>query len=97
MEKVIETSTSFLAKGNILNITNADLFERIIEEIAELLDHKPEIMVYGKTCHQQRDVGFFSNESIGYQYSGKLVKSKEMTPCLMDKTIMYELFEKYFK
>ena len=32
---------------------------------------KPEILMYGRIVHQKRDVGFFSDESKGYYYSGK--------------------------
>lgn len=44
-----------------------------------LLDYHPEIIVFGNVCHQQRSIGFFSDTSEGYQYSGKLAASKPMT------------------
>jgi alkylated DNA repair dioxygenase AlkB len=43
------------------------------------LQHKPLIVVYGKECHQNRDVQFFSNESKGYVYSGRRAESKPLT------------------
>lgn len=43
------------------------------------LDIKPEIRVYGKICHQQRDVGFYSDESSGYKYSKQQVSTFPLT------------------
>lgn len=46
------------------------------------LIERPPIFIFGKECRQNRDVGFFSNESIGYRYSGQLMKSQTLTPQL---------------
>lgn len=46
------------------------------------LDKKPPIMVYGKTVHQNRDIGFFSDESSGYNYSKQIAAAKPLTPTL---------------
>ena len=51
----------------------------IIGDVKDKLMEKPEIIVYGKVCHQHRSVGFFSDESIGNKYSGKLMKSSPLT------------------
>jgi alkylated DNA repair dioxygenase AlkB len=48
------------------------------------LDYHPEVVVYGKVCHQQRSIGFYSDTSIGYRYSGQLAKSRPMTPELRE-------------
>jgi len=42
------------------------------------LDIKPPVMVFGRECRQQRDVGFYSNDSEGYKYSGKTARSKPL-------------------
>ena len=39
------------------------------------LYHHPPIMVYGKMGEQNRDIGFFSDESIGYRYSNQMIPS----------------------
>lgn len=39
------------------------------------LEEEPIIIFRGTKCHQRRDVGFFSNQSDGYQYSGQIAKS----------------------
>jgi len=39
------------------------------------LNEEPEIIIMGKKCYQRRNVGFFSNESTGYKYSGQISKS----------------------
>lgn len=43
------------------------------------LNIKPEIFVYGRKCHQQRDVGFYSDESQGYTYSKTISRSFPLT------------------
>ena len=39
------------------------------------LVERPPIKIYGRECRQARDVGFFSNESIGYNYSNQIILS----------------------
>ena len=71
----------------------ADLILLCIEEIKDELLEKPPIKMRGKTVHQQRDVGFFSNESIGYYYSRQLAKSKPMKlNCLKLMKLINERF-----
>lgn len=62
-------------------------------EIDELLDSHPTIMIFGRVAHQNRSVSFFSDESIGYRYSGQLAASKPLTLSL--KTLLHEINE-YF-
>lgn len=40
---------------------------------------KPEIMVHGRVCHQQRDVLFLSDVSSGYRYSGNIAASEPLS------------------
>lgn len=55
----------------------------IFEDVKALpLVTRPVVMVYGKECHQQRNVGFFSDTSSGYRYSGQIARSQPMTPML---------------
>jgi alkylated DNA repair dioxygenase AlkB len=44
-----------------------------------LLEERPEIIVYDKVCKQQRYVGFFSDESIGYKYSNRIMASQSLS------------------
>ena len=46
------------------------------------LDEKPIIKIFGRSCHQQRNIGFFSSHSIGYQYSGQVAKSRPLTDAM---------------
>lgn len=39
------------------------------------LEHRPPIVVFGRPCNQNRDVGFFSDISSGYRYSGAFMAS----------------------
>jgi alkylated DNA repair dioxygenase AlkB len=48
----------------------------------EDLETNPPITIRGVQCHQNRDVGFFSDTSEGYRYSGTLARSRPLTPGL---------------
>jgi alkylated DNA repair dioxygenase AlkB len=78
MERVFQNAsgTAFLDKGIFVN---KELLEYCISYVEPLLEERPEIIVYGKPCRQHRNVGFFSNESIGYKYSKKLMESKPLS------------------
>ena len=78
-EILVQTHKSSL---KIIKHNFKELIKKCISDIEEKLDVKPEIIVYGKICNQNRDVGFFSNNSIGYKYSNKIQKSKKLTPYL---------------
>ena len=56
----------------------------IAEEVDPLLIHHPPLIIYGRQCRMQRDVGFFSDESVGYQYSGQLARSQPLSQSLRD-------------
>ena len=76
---LIQTHNSSL---KIIKHNFKELLEKCILEISGKLIEKPKIIVYGKVCHQNRNIGFFSNFSIGYKYSNKLQKSNKLTPAL---------------
>ncbi|CAH6419369.1 2OG-Fe(II) oxygenase superfamily protein [uncultured virus] len=42
------------------------------------IEKEPPIIVRGKECKQRRNVGFFSDESIGYKYSKQMMKSRPL-------------------
>ncbi len=72
---------------------NTQLLDSCISEIDGKLIVNPPIVVYGKNCIQHRSIGFFSDESIGYYYSGKLAKSQVLTPNL--KNLLMEVSQKF--
>ena len=86
-QTLIRTSKSFLTKRTVndkdlIPGTNASVLpviKEIIDDISDKLIVKPKIILFGKECSQQRDVGFFSNESEGYKYSNKLMASQPLT------------------
>jgi len=78
MQNLIKTEKSFL--NLYLCEEYSELIEKCIAEIKDELIVKPPIQLYGKTVYQQRDIGFFSDESIGYYYSRQLAKSKPLQP-----------------
>ena len=76
MQSLIKTEKSFLNVYSCEEYT--DLITKCINEVKSELLVKPPIQLYGKTVYQQRSIGFFSDESIGYYYSGQLAKSKPL-------------------
>ena len=76
MDIVIQTQRSSL---KLIKHNYKELIEKIIEEIKEKLEVKPEIIVFGKVCNQNRNIAFYSNDSIGYHYSNRLLRSKPLT------------------
>jgi alkylated DNA repair dioxygenase AlkB len=81
MERVFQNAngTAFLDKGLFIN---KELLEQCVSYVEPQLEERPEIIIYGKPCKQHRNVGFFSDESIGYKYSKKLMASKPLSPLL---------------
>jgi alkylated DNA repair dioxygenase AlkB len=53
-----------------------------VKEVKSLLLLNPPIKVYGKPAVQHRSIGFFSDDSIGYAYSGQLMGSQKLGPSL---------------
>ena len=78
MERVFQNidDTAFLDKGSFIN---KELLEKCIIDIEPHLEIKPEIIIFGKKCKQQRNIGFFSDKSKGYKYSNKMMESKPLT------------------
>lgn len=61
-------STQYLLDSDIANYWGLPLYRR------------PLIMMRGSLVEQTRDVGFFSDESEGYTYSGRLMPSQPLIP-----------------
>lgn len=79
MQDIIQTNDSSLKIGYFKDL---DLIDKCISDIQDKLVHKPEIKVFGKICHQPRDVGFFSDDSVGYKYSRQIMPAQSLTPSL---------------
>lgn len=83
METPIRTDKSFLKIYKKEVVKNMELdIENCVKEVRDKLLHNPPIVVYGKPAKQHRSIGFFSDDSIGYYYSGQLAKSQPLTPKL---------------
>ena len=67
---IIKTDESWLSSF-IFNDLN--LLKQCIDEVSKKLIIRPTIKIFGKIVYQNRNVAFFSNESIGYKYSNKLI------------------------
>lgn len=53
-----------------------------------LLLHNPPVTVYGKPGVQHRDIGFFSDESIGYKYSNQMIASQPLSSSFILKPML---------
>ena len=78
---IIKTDESWLSSF-IFNDLN--LLKQCIDEVSKKLIIRPTIKIFGKIVYQNRNVAFFSNESIGYKYSNKLMESQPLTTHLID-------------
>jgi alkylated DNA repair dioxygenase AlkB len=79
MQTILRSNDSALYIGRF-----PDIGKYVDALLALPLHTKPPIMVYGRPCRQGRDVNFFSDESIGYGYSGQLMPSVALTPELSE-------------
>lgn len=82
---LLQTAQSALLEHNV----DANLMQLVAQcvdvlEADSLLDANPEIVIYGKICHQRRHVGFFSDEAVGYHYSTTTTSAKPMPPPLRE-------------
>jgi alkylated DNA repair dioxygenase AlkB len=67
-----------LPKGSYVRTVD-NMFDVVLEDFNYLkLLEKPPIMVMGRKCRQQRNVGFFSDESEGYRYSGQIMAAQPL-------------------
>jgi len=80
METIIQTEKSYLKYGLF---DNSILLEDCVNEIKDKLIIRPPIILYGKTVNQNRNIGFFSNESIGYKYSNQIMGSQPLSNNLL--------------
>jgi alkylated DNA repair dioxygenase AlkB len=61
-----------------------DLLNQCVQEVADLLHHRPPVPPrYGKKANQNRDVGFFSDTVANYAYSGQSMPAQHLTPGLV--------------
>ena len=74
MTEIISTDSSSLVIHSLKDTSY--IVDNSVSDIKSLLNDYPEIIVYGKKCLQRRSIGFFSDESLGYKYSGKIEKSQ---------------------
>ena len=86
MTTVLHTENSALILHDLDDETMS-LVSQCVEAVDSELDVRPQIMVFGKVCHQNRSVGFYSDTSKGYNYSSSLTPSKKMHPCLRELLI----------
>lgn len=77
MEKILESDDkkSYLSSSFLKQICpdiDIDALKRAVKNLKKY-KVKPSIVIFGKECHQPRDIVFLSNESKGYQYSGQFM------------------------
>jgi alkylated DNA repair dioxygenase AlkB len=91
MSKLINTNTSSLIVDSMVN--NKALVDNCIDYVTERLHNYPKIIIYGKVCYQRRAIGFFSDVSAGYKYSGQIAKSHRLNSHL--KNLLKFINNKY--
>ena len=74
---IIQNNNSFLNTYSIIHFKV--LIDKCIKDINDKIFNHPPIKFFGKIVNPKRNVGFFSNFSIGYNYSNQLLKSKKLT------------------
>ena len=81
-------SVLFQTEKSAFVVHDTDDLKIDLQACADDVDSKlifhPEIKIFNKVAHQQRSIGFFSDESIGYRYSGQIAKAQPLSPCLKD-------------
>lgn len=78
-KRVIQTEKSFLSKFTIEDPKIIEAISQCVAGIENSLLVRPPIKVFNRECRQPRDVGFFSDDSIGYYYSRQLMNSQPLT------------------
>jgi alkylated DNA repair dioxygenase AlkB len=83
METIISTEHSQL---NIYDLDTEMLpiIDKCIMDVDNELMVKPEIIVYGKVCRQNRSVNFYSDTAGEYNYSTSKTPSKKLHPSLRE-------------
>ena len=84
-EVLINTGRSKLWK---VDNYSPDFFVKLLQLLQLLLTVEPEITVMGKICRQRRNVGFFSDESTGYRYSGQTLPAFPLSSVPFLKSIL---------
>lgn len=83
METILKTDTSSLKM--ITTFLSEKKRDKLLEKCMNLeLLKNPKIMIYGKEATMHRSVGFFSNVSEGYRYSGQIAKSIPLPSFLLE-------------
>jgi len=69
------------------------LLKSCVSDIKDKLEIKPVIFLYGRQMNQSRNVGFYSDATDGFEYSGTTMKSRPLTNNL--KLLMESINEQF--
>lgn len=83
MTSLIQTERSTLLAHPLDPLLVSNL-PTLAAEIDPLLIVHPETMLYGKRCTFHRSIGFFSDTSAGYKYSGQMAAAQPLTHALRE-------------
>ena len=64
------------------------LIQDCLTDIKDNLISQPPVFVYGRMCHQRRDVGFFSDAVRTYNYSRGNEMKAQPIPCSLHSLLM---------
>ena len=93
---LFDNTTFELNYGCELNISkydDKDLLKLCVKDIKTKIEFRPHIQICGKTVRQSRNVGFFSDETYGFNYSGSIMKAQPVTNNL--KKLMDSINDKF--
>ncbi len=80
MTYIIKTETSSLSICDISDEKFILLLRECQAYVEPLLIVEPPIFIFQKECKQHRNIGFFSDTSVGYYYSKQLASSQPLGP-----------------
>lgn len=86
---MLDNVTFELDYGCELNVSKYDdkeLLKSCVATIKNKLEIRPPIQICGKTFNQSRNIGFFSDATDGFQYSGGIMKAQPLTDNLRQLT-----------
>lgn len=92
MTAILQTASSALIL-HVLDEEMREVLKQCVDAVENELDVKPEIIMFGKICHQARSVGFYSNVSKGFNYSTTITPSKKMHPSLLQ--LLHQVNERF--
>ena len=79
-KEYINTGTSLFVA---IPFNEGDLLANCVAYVSDKLLINPPAVIFGKSVNMRRSIGFFSNESVGYAYSGQVAVAQSLNEDLL--------------